>query len=234
VSNDLTTVIAVIGAVTGVGGLVIQIIGAWRERSRLRFRVDTRTVFGKRPRMVIDVFNDSPHATTIRELGLYAHPVRITHMSGQTSEVSAGVAEIDFPFNERPFFIEAQDMKQFAGAPDLLTYGIHADQPLRVYGIDGRNRRVWGEAAPYFRHLIGEDPPISDDDEASKHFLLPDGETRRPWPVEPRWKLWKRRELRRSSPQAREFKATQKAAGGRLRERGGVIRFDPEERSEER
>jgi hypothetical protein len=116
----------------------------------LGFRVDTRTVFGTRPRIVSDVFNDSPRATTIRERGLYARPVRIRHKSGQTGEVSAGVAEIDFPFNERPFFIEAQDMKQFAGAPDLLTYGIHADQPLRVYAIDGRNRRVWGEAAPYF------------------------------------------------------------------------------------
>ena len=221
-----------IGAATGIASLTVQIIGAWRERSRLRFRVTPQTLYGKRPRIVIDVFNDSPRATTIRELGLYARPVRIEHQSGQTGEVSEGVAEIDFPFSERPFFIEAQDMKEFAGAPDILSYGIHADQPLRVYAIDGRNRRVWGTAAPHFRDLIGDNPPIPDDDEASKRFLLPDGETREPWPVEPRWKLWKRRELRRSSPEAREFKAKQNAAGGTLRVQGGVIRFDPEERAD--
>jgi hypothetical protein len=232
VSNDLTAVIAVVGAATGVGGLVIQIIGAWRERSRLRFRVAPQTVFGKSPRMVIDVFNDSPRATTIRELGLYARPVRIEHRSGQTGDVSEGVAEIDFPFNDHPFFIEAQDMKQFAGAPDILTYGIHADQPLRVYAIDGRNRRIWGDAAPYFRDLIGHNLPIPEDDEAGNRFLRPDGETRHPWPVEPRWKLWKRQELRRGSPEVREFKAKQKAADGTLRVRGAVIHFDPEERAD--
>jgi hypothetical protein len=232
VSSCLTAVIAVIGAVTGIGSLAIQIIGAWRERSRLRFKVDTITFYGKRPRMVIDVFNDSPRATTIRELGLYARPVRIMHRSGQTGEESEGVAEIDFPFNEHPFFIEAQDMKQFAGAPDILSNGIHADQPLRVYAIDGRNRRVWGEAAPYFRDLIGDNPPIPSEDEAANRFLVPDGETRHPWPVEPRWKLWKRGELRRSSPEAREFKAKQQAAGGTLRTRGGVIRSGPEERAD--
>jgi hypothetical protein len=43
-----------------------------------------------------------------------------------------GVAEIDFPFNERPFFIEPDEMKRFAGTPDIFTHGIHADTPLRV------------------------------------------------------------------------------------------------------
>jgi hypothetical protein len=229
VSNGLTTVIAVIGAATGIGSLVIQTVGAWRERSRLRFSVTSQTLYGKSPRIVIDVFNDSPRATTIRELGLYARPVRVEHQSGQTGAVSQRVAQIDFPFNERPFFIEAQDMKEFAGVPDILSYGIHADQPLRVYAIDGRNRRIWGAAAPYFRHLIGDNPPIPDDDVAGKRFLLPDGKTRAPWPVESRWKLWKRRELRGGSPEADEFRAKEEAAGGTLRVRGGVIRFDPEE-----
>ena len=87
------------------------------------------------------------------------------------------------------------------------------------------NRRIWGMAAPHFRHLVGDNPPVPDDDEASRRFLLPDGETREPWPVEPRWKLWKRRELRRSSPEAREFKAKQKAAGGTVRLRGGASKL---------
>lgn len=231
-SSSVTTAIAVLGAVTGIVSLAVQIIGAWRERSLLRFKVEPHTLYGKRPRIVIDVFNDSPRATTIRELGLYARPVRITRRRGDSGEESPGVAEIDFPFSERPFFIEAQEMRQFAGTPDILTYGIHADQPLRVYAIDGRNRRVWGEAAPYFRDLIGDNPPIPGDDEAANRFLVRDGKTRHPWPVEPRWKLWKRRELRRSSPEARDFQVKQRTAEGTLRIRGEVIRFDPDERAD--
>jgi hypothetical protein len=230
VSNGLTTAIAVIGAGTGIGSLVIQGLSAWRERSRLRLSVHAQTLDGRPPRIVLDVFNDSPRATTIRELGLYARPVRIEHRSGETGAVSRRVAQIDFPFSERPFFVDAQDMKEFAGVPDILSYGIHADQPLRVYAIDGRNRRIWGAAAPSMRHLLGDSPLISDDDEKGRRFLLPDVETREPWPVEPRWKLWKRGELRSGSPEADEFTANEKAAGGTIRVRGGVIRFDPEER----
>lgn len=234
VSDEVTTAIAIIGAATGIGGLTIQGIVALRDRSRLRLKVDVRTLFGKPPRLVIDVLNDSPRATTVREVGLYAHPVRIDHMSHQTGEASRGVAEIDFPFTERPFFIEANEIRAFAGVPDIFNYGIHADSPLRVYAIDARNRRVWGDAAPYFRFVVGENPPVQpNDDESIKRALEPDGKTRHPWPVEPRWKIWKRRELRRSSEEAGEFRAMQKAAGGTLRIRGGVRRFDPDEQRQE-
>jgi hypothetical protein len=228
---ELTVVVAVVGAATGLASLVIQLVGARHERSRLRLEVTDHTIIGRKPRIEIDVFNDSPRATTVRQVGLYAHPVRISHRSGQNGRVSDGIAEIDFPFNDQPFFMEAGEVRRFAGAPDFLSHGIHADAPLRVYAVDARNRRVWGAAAPFVRHMLGSDPPIDAEDERTKRLIRPDGIERSPWPVESRWKLWKRRELRRSTSESRQIQIEQKAAGGTLRVRGGVIKFDPEEAS---
>lgn len=87
-----------------------------------------------------------------------------------------------------------------------------------------------GLSRPLLPLMIGDDPPIEEsDDEGMKQALRPDGRSRRPWPVEPRWKLWKHRELRRSTKEAREAAAKRKAAGGTIRVRGGVSRFDPAE-----
>jgi hypothetical protein len=142
--DELTVALAIIGAATGLGSLAVQGVVAHRDRSRLRLRVDVMTLYGKPPRIVIDLLNDSPRATTVREVGLYARPVRIE--VGRQGEMQGrpGFAEIDYPFSERPFFIDANETRQFAGFPDIFSEGIHADQPLRVYAIDARNRRVWG------------------------------------------------------------------------------------------
>jgi hypothetical protein len=67
-SDELTAVIAVIGAVTGVGGLTVQIINARRNRSKLQLKVEAGTLLGKPPRLVIDITNDSPRGTTIRDV----------------------------------------------------------------------------------------------------------------------------------------------------------------------
>jgi hypothetical protein len=55
--DELTAVIAVIGAVTGVGGLTVQIINARRSRSKLQLKVEAGTLLGKPPRRVIDITN---------------------------------------------------------------------------------------------------------------------------------------------------------------------------------
>jgi hypothetical protein len=121
-------------------------------------------------------------------------------------------------------------MKRFAGTPDIFTHGVHADTPLRVYAVvAGRERRVWGPAAPYWRLMVGDNPAIENEDEGTRLLLLSDGQTRHPWPVETSWKLWKRRQLRRDSTEIHHFRLQQKAMGGTLRVRGYVKRFDPEE-----
>lgn len=228
--DGLTAALAIIGAATGLGSLAVQSVVAYRDRSHLRLHVDVTTLYGKPPRIVIDVFNDSPRATTIREVGLYARPIGIEIGRAGETHGRPMLAEVDYPFSERPFFIEANETHQFAGFPDIFSEGIHADQPLRVYAIDARNRRLWGSAATYVRFALGNTPPIEEgDEEAIKRSVTPDGETREPWPVEPGWKLWKRRELRRTTKESRAVRAQQKEVGT-LRIRGHVKRFDPEER----
>jgi hypothetical protein len=190
--------------------------------------VDVRTIRGKPPRLVIDVLNDSPRGTTVREVGLYAHPVRI-EVGREGEAPRPGLAEIDYPFTGRPFFMDANETRRFAGMPNIFGEGVHADQPLRVYAIDQRNRRVWGSAAPYMRFAFGDDPPIRPDDDPSvRQCLEPDGRLREPWPIEPRWKLWKPRELRRITSQSRAV-ARQQAEVGTIRVRGYVREFDPDE-----
>jgi hypothetical protein len=232
VSGALTAALAIVGATTGLGGLAVQTAVAWRDRARLRLRADVATLYGKPPRIVLDVFNDSPRGTTVREVGLYARPVRIEVGGDGERRGRPGLAEVDYPFNERPFFMEANETRQFAAFPDIFGEGVHADQPLRAYAIDARNRRVWGPAAPYVRLAVGENPPIEESDDASmKSCLQRDDKQRGPWPVEPRWKLWKRRELRRSTPESRAIAGRQTAVGT-IRTRGHVQSFDPEERPE--
>jgi hypothetical protein len=231
-SDGLTSGLAIVGAATGLGSLAVQSAIAYRDRARLRLRVDVKTLHGKPPRIIIDLLNDSPRATTVREVGLYALPVRIEVGRNGEQQGRPGVAEVDYPFNERPFFIEASDTRQFAGIPDIFSEGVHADQPLRAYAVDARNRRVWGSAAPYVRLAFGENPPIEEsDDEAIKRGLTRDDKAREPWPVEPRWKLWRRRELRRTTRELRAVAKQQKAVGT-LRIRGHVQSFDPEEAPE--
>jgi hypothetical protein len=121
-------------------------------------------------------------------------------------------------------------MKRFAGTTGHLhsrdSCGYAAS---RLAVVAGRERRVWGPAAPYWRLMVGDNPGIENEDEGTKQLLLSDGQTRHTWPVEPSWKLWKRRELRRDSTEIHHFRLQQKAMGGTLRVRGYVKRFDPAE-----
>jgi hypothetical protein len=228
VADELTAALAIVGAATGVASLAVQSAVAHRDRARLRLRADVTTIYGKPPRIVIDVLNDSPRGTTVREVGLYALPVRIEVAQDGERPGRPGLAEIDYPFRRRPFFMEANETRQLAGFPDIFSERVHADQPLRVYAIDARNRRVWGPAAPYVRLAVGENPPIEESDDAAvKSCLQPDDTKRDPWPVEPGWKVWKPRELRRTTTEARAVADQQKAVGT-LRIRGHVKSFDPE------
>lgn len=230
-ADVLTTALAILGSITGVSSLAVETLTARRERSQLRFKVDVQTIIGRPPRVVIDIFNDSPRATTVREVGLYARPVRVSVAHAAGGE-SAGYAEIDFPFSDQPFFMEANEMRRFAGFPDIFSHGIHADMPLRAYAVDGRNRRTWETSAgPYCRHMLGDRPPIEEDDaEGLKRLMRTDGIERSPWPVEPRWKLWKPRDMRRWSDEAVDVRRQQRTKGT-LRVRGFVQHFDPDERA---
>ena len=76
VDDELTFALALIGALTGTISAVSQAVQAWRERSRLFVDFGFRTAVGERPTAWIDVHNDAPRATTIREVGFYAKPMK--------------------------------------------------------------------------------------------------------------------------------------------------------------
>ena len=62
--------------------------------------------------------------------------------------------------------------------------------------MDIRGRYVWGDAAPVVRMMVGDDPPLADHDPDEFKALFQPRSDLLPARVEPRWKLWKRRELR--------------------------------------
>jgi hypothetical protein len=191
----LTDALAIYGAATATASAVTQGVVVWRNRPRLRVGMGFETGIGKQPTSHIDVFNIGPLATTVREVGYYA--TRTGFQVGQGDKALAGRGELTFKVNEGPFFLEAGDSRRFYGPPAAIDYGVHADFPLRVYAIDARGRRVWGVAGPVTRWLVGDDPPIHEGDpDGLKALVQASPEPLYPERVEPRWKLWKPRELR--------------------------------------
>jgi hypothetical protein len=134
--------------------------------------------------------------TTVRQVGFYAHPRKVEFIhQGETEPWGEATAEITF--HEGPVFLEAGESRRFEIVPDIHTFGIHADFPFRAYAVDIRNRRIWGGAGPVMRMLFGDNPPLEEGDpEDLKALFDPPRPDLLPAQVEPRWKLWKKRELR--------------------------------------
>ena len=191
---DGTFILALIGTVTGVSSLILEAGKAVANRSRLRLNFGVDTAVGKAPHAWIEVFNDAPRGTTVREVGFFAHPLNVEVVGW------AGAAPNSFTFSKEPFFLEAGAHKRFEGTPDIFNTQTHADFPLRAYARDVRSRAIWGDAAPVARMVLGPDPPIAPDDPEEMKVLLAPAKSRLlPARVEPRWKVWKRRELRKPS-----------------------------------
>jgi hypothetical protein len=97
-------------------------------------------------------------------------------------------------------FLEAGKMQRFEMMPDIDTYGVHVDFPLRAFAVDIKGRRIWGDALPIMRMLFGDNPPLAPEDPSDFRALFePPRPDLLPAQVEPCWKLWKRRELRNPS-----------------------------------
>jgi hypothetical protein len=178
---------------------------------------------------VIDVINDSPRATTVREVGLYAHPVAFK-VESDDGDGPSGKAHVDFPFNDQPIFMEGGSVESFAGFPDIFTQGFHVDEQLRVYAVDARGKRLWGNAAPHVRLMLGDSADGLDDlPEVARAFRDLD-QPPALWPVESAWKLWKPKDQRRQTSQSRELARQEKNLGS-VRIRGHVKVFDVGEKA---
>jgi hypothetical protein len=149
-----------------------------------------------RQTIYLEVVNAGRRATTVRQFGFFAGRREFEIVRQEETEPWA-VATGDITFHDGPVFLEAGQSRRVDVVPNIDTFGIHADYPFRAYAIDLKGRRVWGEAAPVVRMLFGPDPPLVASDSPSIRALFePRRPDLRPAKVEPRWKIWKRRELR--------------------------------------
>jgi hypothetical protein len=166
-----------------------------RDRPRLLLNARVSTSVSARPQATIEIRNAGYRPTTVREVGFYAKETRFqTRRDGQ--DHLHGIAQITFKAAEG-VFLEAGEAKSFPNNPDIFQWDLHADFPLRLYAVNITGRRVWGNALPVVRMLVGDDPPLADGDpDSMKRAFASHDETIYPAQVEPAWKLWKRRELR--------------------------------------
>ena len=122
-----------------------------------------------------------------------------------------GTGDLELTLSQDPTVIAAHNgVHQFRTSMTQWPGPFHADEPLRAYVIDShKNRPTWGPAKPVLRMLLMAGWEPSD---ASPESLQPAPRPMRAKPVEPRWKLWKHKELRKPPilyPPRRDDKANQ-------------------------
>jgi hypothetical protein len=192
----MTLALAILGAVTGTAATLLDLLRYAFDRPRLivGFNV-TRSV--EVPAMVgIDVTNRGRRPTTILKAA-FRPDVEAELRHPESGAVAASVAAswtIDLTLSEEPTVIAAHGgVRRFRTPLNEWPSPIHADVPLRAYVIDSyANRPTWGPAPPILRMLLNNGwQPTG----APPGALDPAGPIR-PQRVEPRWKLWKPKDLR--------------------------------------
>jgi hypothetical protein len=169
-----------------------------RDRTRLKLYGHTKTSVHGPPAVFLGVSNVGNRPTTVREIGFYAQKVefKVYEDEHSTEHKYAGEGELSCTV-AAAIFLEAGEMKEFDATRQVLSIGTWADKPLRAYAKDIHGRRIWGGASRVVRQLFGPDPPLDRmPPEVQKMFGTPPEDHYLPSQVEPRWKLWKRRELR--------------------------------------
>lgn len=195
-SDSVTFALAALGATTGLTSATTQVYNAMVDRPRLRPNFGMTTRRTGRPTIYMEVTNMGRRATTVRQFGFFGGRRQVKFSRGQTPEPWA-TGTVEVTFHDGPVFLEAGQSHRVELVPNIDAFGIHADYPFRAYVVDLSGRRIWGEAAPIMRMLFGSEPPLTETDPVELRRLFePPRPDLRPAKVEPRWKLWKRRELR--------------------------------------
>lgn len=194
ISQGLTFTLAVIGALTGGLSAAAGVIGAYRDRARLHLDLHWTESIDQGPTFKVSLVNDAPRATTIREVGFYGRDVEATvQRPGEPDFDLSTTVTTKYPLTRDPIFLDPGELVELEREPDDVHWNLPPDQPLRLYVRDARGKYVWGRAAPLVRLFMdaGWEPP----EEYAGH-VGPPTERLVPAKVEPRWKLWVRRELR--------------------------------------
>jgi hypothetical protein len=190
---DLFDALAIFGAI----GACAQVVSVWRDRPRLVVDFGTTDSVDGPPSVWLTVLNDGRQPVTVREAGFYGSEFPI-EVETQAFGHGSATATYEFKMIKEPVLLDPGRLhKETALVPDSFDYGYHVDYPLRAFAVDARGRRVWGPAAPVVRMVVGEGPCP---ERFPAHLWEPASEPLQPARVEPRWKLWKRRELRSGAP----------------------------------
>jgi hypothetical protein len=186
--------LALIGALTGPPAAVAQIVSVVRDRPRVRVSFGTVDELGKPPRVWVSVLNHGRQPVTVREAGFYGSEMPIEVLSQEHGPMT-GTGRYELRVISEPILLDPGRLHRVESTvPDAVEFGYHVDFPLRVYADDARGQRIWGKAAPVTRMLVGGGPCPQD---FPPYLWDPTSEPLEPARVEPRWKLWTRRELRR-------------------------------------
>jgi hypothetical protein len=186
-----------VGGITGPTAAAAEVYAIRRDRPRLVVNFGYREPHKALPQTWLTVLNDGRQPVTVREAGFYGSEMPIEILSKQHGKLF-GTATYQFKMIDKPILLDPGVVHEAtAVVPDAPDNGYHVDFPLRAYAVDARGRRVWGEAAPIVR-MIFEDGPCPP--ELPSHLWNKTHEPLQPARVEPKWKLWKKRELRRGEP----------------------------------
>jgi hypothetical protein len=194
---DVFEVLALIGALTGPPAAISQVISVSRDRPRLRVDFGTSTALGMPPTVWVSVLNHGRQPITVRRAGFYGSEMPV---EGESQDIGhwTGTATYEFAVIREPVLLDPGRLhREEASMPDAVEFGYHVDFPLRVFAEDARGHRVWGEAAPITRMLVGAGPCPTNFPPSQWE---PTREPLEPARVVPPWKVWRRRELRRGSP----------------------------------
>jgi hypothetical protein len=157
------------------------------------------------PGVWLTVLNDGRQPVTVRDAGFYGSEMPVEIQSQELGPLT-GTATYEFKMIKEPILLDPGRMhKEQAIVPDSFDFGYHVDFPLRAYAVDARGRKVWGEAGPVVRMIIGAG---SCPDGFPPNLWDPLDRSLMPARVEPWWKLWTKPELRkgdRGRPSANEL-----------------------------
>lgn len=194
---DATLILAIIGAATGTASSAAQVLDTTRDRARLNLGASTHSSIHGPPTVTVTVSNIGTRPTTVRDLGLFYSVLEFETQPVSVGEAHKGKGELGCSI-AKGVFLEPGQSKDFDATPQVLGMNLHADQPLRLYARDMRGRRIWSQAVPILRLMVG--PQSATDIEAlraeERWRFEPPTDPLLPGKAEPGWKLWKKRDLR--------------------------------------
>lgn len=190
--------IAILGAATGVPALAIQIGMYVRDRPQLEIGYRARSDIEGETFLAVDVANNGRQPTTLIEAGFLVDlEIEMWNQTKKALPSVPGKLELRLEQGVHRLVAPGTTTSYVLPLDEWPGPMVHADIPLRPFVVDSRKRRLWGGAAPALRLLLnkGWKPPAG----TPRRLLEPNLGSIEVAAVEPRWKLWKSKGLRKAT-----------------------------------